>query len=320
MFSIDLKDAYFQMSIRNLDRFFGSISSCGSVGSCTVLRSVHSLAVVHQSLHFGFGAGASERRDLLCYLDDWLVIAESLDLLLQHWELVLQLCKNLEIIVNWEKSDLQPSTRVQYLGMLIHVSQESTCIPVAGSSGLLLGRATSFVQLPSPPALMWQQLLGHIALLECFLPWGCTCMRPLQWHLKDFWFPMVGDPAVQIPLLWECVKAVCLWLQEDRWLFGVPLQAPPLSLLLYTDALLSGWGAHLVDLTASRGWSVEESTMHISVPEMKAVSLALAASMPQLLGQSVVLISDNASVVAYLLYQDDAISWFLYHTASETVL
>ena len=45
---------------------------------------------------------------------------------------------------------------------------------------------------------------------------------------------------------------------------------------------------------------MEESVKHINVFEMKAVLLALAAFLPQLLGQSVVLMSDNALVVAYL--------------------
>ena len=81
---------------------------------------------------------------------------------------------------------------------------------------------------------------------------------------------------------------------------GVPFQFPPPSVLLYNDMSLSGWGAHLLDMMASGVWSMEESLMHINVLEMKAVSLALAAFLPHLLGQSVVLMSDNASVVTYL--------------------
>ena len=83
-------------------------------------------------------------------------------------------------------------------------------------------------------------------------------------------------------------------------MFGVPLHVPPLPLLLHTDASLLGWGTHLLDLTASGGavWSQEESSLHINVLEMKAVVLALAAFLPQLSGQSVVLMSDNATVVA----------------------
>ena len=64
---------------------------------CPVFRPVHGPTGVHQSFRSGFGVGTPR-------------------------QLVLQLCKDLRIMVNWEKSNLQLSTRVQYLGMLIDTS------------------------------------------------------------------------------------------------------------------------------------------------------------------------------------------------------
>ena len=133
-------------------------------------------------------------------------------------------------------------------------------------------------------------------------------MRPLQWHLKDHWFPVVDNPAVQIPLSPECMKAGRWWLQEDSWVFAVALQVPPPSLLLHTSSSLSGWGAHLLDMTASAVWSRDECSVHIDMLEMKAIVLALAVLLPQLSGQSVVLMSDNALVVAYLRNQGGTVS------------
>ena len=43
---------------------------------------------------------------LLGYLDDCLVFAKSLPLLLRHCNLLLQLCQDLGIVINLEKSDL----------------------------------------------------------------------------------------------------------------------------------------------------------------------------------------------------------------------
>ena len=50
------------------------------------------------------------------------MIAESVPLLLQHCKQLLQLCKELGVIINMEKSDLEPSSTAQYLGMLIDTS------------------------------------------------------------------------------------------------------------------------------------------------------------------------------------------------------
>ena len=74
-------------------------------------------------------------------------------------------------------------------------------------------------------------------------------MRLLQWRLKDFWSPMLDDPALPVPVSPECAEAL-RW-----WVLDVPLQVPPPSLLLHTDTSLSVWGAHLLDLMAAGVWS-----------------------------------------------------------------
>ena len=89
---------------------------------------------------------------------------------------------------------------------------------------------------------------------------------------------------------------------------GVPLQVPPSSLSLYTNESLSGWGAHLLDLMTSGVWTEEESQEHINMLEMRAVEFTLAAFLTQLAWQSVVLVSDNVSFVAYLRHQGGTMS------------
>ena len=90
---------------------------------------------------------------LLRYLDDWLVVAESKDLLLQHRDLILQMCDNLGIMINWDKSDFQPSTRLQYIGMLIDSSLERV-FPSQVRLDRFREVAMSFLRLLSLPAGM----------------------------------------------------------------------------------------------------------------------------------------------------------------------
>ena len=59
--------------------------------------------------------------------------------------------------------------------------------------------------------------------------------------------------------------------------------------------------------------------MHISVLEMWAVVPALAAFLPQLSGQTIVLMSDNTTVVAYLRNQEGTVSRVMSDMALEIV-
>ena len=61
---------------------------------------------------------------LLCYLGDWLVIAESVPLLLQHCKQFLLLYKDLGVAINIVKSDLKLFSMAQYLGMLVDTIRE----------------------------------------------------------------------------------------------------------------------------------------------------------------------------------------------------
>ena len=83
---------------------------------------------------------------------------------------------------------------------------------------------------------------------------------------------------------------------------GVVFQcSSPPSPLLYTNASFLWWDADLLDLTAASVWSQKEQNLHINVLEIKAVILAFNTFLDQVPGQSVVLMSGNAIVVAYLL-------------------
>ena len=72
------------------------------------------------------------------------------------------------------------------------------------------------------------------------------------------------------------------------------------SIQLFTDASNEGWGAHL-DQNFTKGlWSDLEKRLHINVLELKAVSLALRDFKDQCQNQTVLVATDNSTVVAYI--------------------
>lgn len=78
------------------------------------------------------------------------------------------------------------------------------------------------------------------------------------------------------------------------------LQSPPLEILLFSYASYEGWRTHLEDLLTSWLWDHHEKQHHINTLELKAAFLALHEFQERVTGHSVVLMSDNTTVVAYV--------------------
>ena len=100
----------------------------------------------------------------------------------------------------------------------------------------------------------------------------------------------------------------------DRYDFGIPRlvaepqkhddrrrpssQRPQHSTLY--RRLNEGWGAHLNQSSTKGLWSDGEKRLHINVLELKAVSLALRSFKDQCQNQTVLVATDNSTVVAYI--------------------
>ena len=68
----------------------------------------------------------------------------------------------------------------------------------------------------------------------------------------------------------------------------------------FTDASNEGWATHLEQTSTKGLWSDREKRLHINVLELKAVSLALRSFKDQCQNQTVLVATDNSTVVAYI--------------------
>ena len=202
--------------------------------------------------------------DIYFYLDDWLLVAESQSLLQSHLLATLQLAQSLGFIVFLKISVLTPQRMPVYLG-----------------ASLVFPR--------------WIALVPICRLL----------MRPLQLHFLRFFSLLSGFQSKLIPLTHE-IKVLCAaWASPVRFLEGKPLSPPPPphSLVLTSDASQSGWDATLPPHRVSGSWSKEESLVHINSLELRAVFLALKSLEVHVTGQSLLIHSDNTTVVSYINFQ-----------------
>ena len=219
--SLDLKDAYFQIPIHGSSRKLLRFMSEGTVYQFKALCFGLSTAPqVFTRVFAAVSAWAHARGiRLLRYLDDWLVLSSSEKKAKESIRELLSVCRTLGIVKNEKKSDLVPSQSAKYLGMTIDAGAGKV-FPSLARVEKFLTVAERFCTMQSPPAQLWQVVLGHLASLERLVPHGRLRMRSLQWHLKSQWSPESEPPSLPVALPEEARRDLSRWMVRDHLLVG----------------------------------------------------------------------------------------------------
>ena len=299
MASIDLTEAYLQVPVHPASRHFLRFVFRDTVyqfkALCFGLSTAPQvftrvMAPVSAILH---SMGIRMRR----YLDDWLVQSCSRESLLRDLQTVLQLCHELGIVVNPQKSNLVPSQVVQYLGVVID-STSFRASPSQERISRLQSTAAEFQSSASPPASLWVSLLGVLSSLAHLVPGGRLRMRSLQLCLHRAWNRQDLEAPVSVSV--ECLRDLQWWLHLPRLYLGVSLCQVSPDLHFWSDASDVGWGAHLDRQIASGLWDSHQAALSINARELLAVKLGLHQFQSSLQGRTVAVFCDNTTAVAYL--------------------
>ena len=298
MASIDLREAYLQVPIHPVSRPFLRSVSIGQVYQFRALCfGLFTAPQVFTRVMAPVSAILHSLGIRMCrYLDDWLVQSSSRESLLRDLQVVLDLCRELGIVVNPEKCNLVPSQVVQYLGVVLN-TQSFVASPSPDRVSRLVSTAGEFLSFTSPPAGVWLSLLGMLSSMAHLVPGGRLRMRSLQHCLHRSW-----DQVDQsTPVAWspDCLRDLRWWLHLPWLSQGVSLSGVSRP-GLWSDASDVGWGAHLGSLVASGLWDELESRLPINARELLAVRRGLLHFQSSLLGKTVAVFCDNVTAVAYL--------------------
>ncbi|KAI2643070.1 enzymatic polyprotein [Labeo rohita] len=273
--AIDLKDAYFHVSILPRHRPF---------------------------LRFSFEGRAYQYKGIriLNYLDDWLIIAHSRDLLCEHRVLVLRHLSHLGLRVNREKSKLFPVQRISFLGMELDSVNMTACLTNELMQSVL-NCLKLFRHKTAVPLKTFQRLLGHMAATAAVTPLGLPHMRPLQRWLHDRvprWAWHRG--TLRIGVSPQCRRLFSPWSDPAFLRAGVCLGQVSRHVVVHTDASTTGWGAVCNGQAASGSWTGPRLLWHINCQELLAVLLALRRFLPMLRHKHVLVRTDNTTTVVYI--------------------
>ena len=236
---------------------------------------------------------------MFAYIDDWLIIANSEAEAASRTDEVVSLLEELGWLINREKSSLQPTQSIVYLGARLDFTQ-GVAFPTTERLLNLYQSVGSILSKPASPARSWLRALGLMASLVEVLELCRLRMRPLQRHLLSLFNPATDTMAVAIPLPGDLKRFLSWWTVHHNVTSGRPFQEIRPRTTVTTDASLSGWGATWENQLASGVWGTEERGVHINVLESLAVLRAIQYWANQLSGHVVTVKSDNSTTVSYI--------------------
>ena len=236
------------------------------------------------------------------YLDDWLARNQNRRRLLEHRQFILSLINSLGLIINYEKSDLVPAQ--VFIGMEFLTHTNIVRVP-QNRQMKILETVRMFSQKTSVSARDFLSLLGQLNAAADLVMLGWLHLRPLQISLHNQWKPQNLPYSHQIVMKTEILQHLRWWLQEDLYHQGIPLKIDPPSFTIFTNASLSGWGAQVEPdgLLFHGVWTEDQSRLHINVLEMKAIFLSLSRAAHKVKNSTVLVSTDNTTVVAYIRRQ-----------------
>ncbi|KAL0201455.1 hypothetical protein M9458_004642, partial [Cirrhinus mrigala] len=302
--SIDLKDAFFHISIYPPHRKFLRFAYQGVCYEFTVLP--FGLALSPRTFSLCVEAALAPLRTaglrILTYLDDWLILADSREKVMQSTSRVLAHVTALGFRVNVSKSNFTPAQNVIFLGLELN--------SVTMRARLMQERVLSFInclsQFREGARVQYRtclRLQGLMASAVHVLPLGLLRMRAfIKWVLSLHFSPL-RDLCRSVTVTRTCTAALCHWRNAEFYTRGTPLRAVNLRKVVTTDASLTGWGATQEGRIVNGVWTSTLRSAHINYLELLTVWKALKHFLPRLQGHHVLVRCDNTTAVAHINHQ-----------------
>ena len=304
MVKIDLKDAYWHIPIhqdsRKLLRFRWD-------------KKLYEMGV----LAFGVGPGPRIFTKLLkvpltilrrlmiklvAYLDDLLIMGKSIEETLQARDSVLYLFQQLGFTINWEKSVLQPTQEIEFLGMNLNSATMTVWLPQEKAQNLL----NLCLETLRLKRISLRGLASLIGKLQATLP--AISMAPMQVRAlqQDLISAQKKNMSYEqdILLSQESQSNLQWWINNITLSQGAPLKLGNPDMVMHTDASSSeGWGASRVGGRSTGGvWTKEEKEKyHINELELLAAEIALKTFLKDQKPKLVHLVMDNMTALHYLI-------------------
>ena len=237
---------------------------------------------------------------IIIYIDDSLIIADLEEGARRHCAFVIDTFQKCGFSINWDKSSLEPSNVVEFLGFVLDSSTMTITLTESKRTDLLrilrLTKARTKVSLRFLakvigkmvaifPASEEGQL--HYRTLECV---KSKCLHKFKkWHHK-------------IALPHSCVSEIDWWLQYlQRARPCKDMRPPVFNVTMYSDASGDAWGAVTAGGCANGAFSQKQKNCSINTKELMAIYFGIASMKDLLQNKNILCMCDNTTAVSCIV-------------------
>nr|CAH7759630.1 unnamed protein product [Callosobruchus chinensis] len=234
---------------------------------------------------------------IIVYLDDFLIVNKNADELGQQVSVLLNTLSSLGFKINSGKSVIEPTQFLTYLGVNWDTNADLKSLPAEKIQDL----ESSISKIIERRTWNWKQaksLLGKMEFASFVIPLARLHCRRMQRSLKKL---QRGYPSRQVTVSPKVMQDLTWWMENLTKSSPIHLNEPEVH--LSTDASDAGWGAQLGDSLLAGEWSIPQRQWHINKKEMFVIYLVILKHLAQLKDKSILIQTDNKTVVSYLRRQ-----------------
>ena len=298
MASIDLKDAYYSVAIKEDHRKYLRFQwedelwqfNCMPNGLALAPRKFTKLlkpvfATLREKGHLSSA-----------FLDDSLLLAETRVLCTQNIVDTVTQLRSLGFIIHPDKSVLAPTKRIQYLGVVID-SETMTVKLTLERANDLVSSCRSVIKKESISIRELASVIGKIVASFPAVMYGPLHYRQMEKEKKNALALNAGKFERHMTLSSQAKAELSWWIDNTATAFNVIEQTDPV-ITLTSDASKTGWGCTCKQVRSGGEWLPEEREFHINYLELKAAWFALKCFVEQVKGKHVRIMIDNTTAVA----------------------
>ena len=209
---------------------------------------------------------------IVAYLDDLILWAPTRELCRTHMTLTCNLLRKMGFLLNLEKSCLEPSQCITWVGVHWDLTRDCWSLPQTTVTSTT-AMASALIQQGACSRRDMESMVGKAAWAGQILP-----EARLQAHYLASAIPLFSpDHRLRVLRIPDFLLSHLQWWTNQSNLSAVcPLHADPISASIWTDASDQGWGA-LSSTGASRQgvWDAPDQRLHINLKETRAIRLAI---------------------------------------------